>query len=84
MPSPYETLEILLMKVVGNGIEAVVVGTVTVIEMGDSVDVVLGEGLVLKLDTNFEVSDVDGEGEVDAAVEFDVLNVDEGVAEMVR
>lgn len=72
------------MKVVGNGIEAVVVGTVTVIEMGDSVDVVLGEGLVLKLDTDFDVLDAEGEGGVDAAVQFDVLDVDEGVAEMVR
>lgn len=55
IPSSYETLELLLVKVVGSGIEAVEVGTVTVIEMGDSVDVVLGEGLVLKLDTDFDV-----------------------------
>ena len=56
IPSSYVTLELLLVKVVGSGIEAVVVvGTVTVIEMEDSVDVVLGEGLVLKLDTDFDV-----------------------------
>lgn len=55
IPSSYETLELLLVKVVGSGIETVVVGTVTVIDMEDSVDVVLGEGLVLKLDTDFDV-----------------------------
>lgn len=55
MPSSYETLEVLVVKVVGSGIEAVVVGTVTMIEMEDSVDVVLGEGLALKLDTDFDV-----------------------------
>ena len=55
MPSSYEMLEVLLVKTVGSGLEAVVVGTVTVIEMGDSVNVVLGEVLVLKLDTGFDV-----------------------------
>lgn len=56
IPSSYETVEVLLVQIVGSGIEAVVVGTVTVIEMGDSVEVVLGESLVLKLGTmDFEI-----------------------------